>query len=129
MKLRNVPHAEMQLVWLQDPSLEVEEFSLGFDSWYKCIPTWDAAKTYRFKPKTIKIGEFEINEPYCVAPKVKTLYYVPYLVGIGSSNAVERWFDAAYDKNLLAKGLCFKTKEDAELCAKAMLSLLAEKKP
>lgn len=80
---------------------------------------------YRIKPRTIRIGEYDVPEPMRDAPVVDSIYYLPVLDG--SDNRAVVWGDDEYDRKWLQLGLCHKTREAAELHAMALVSLTAKK--
>lgn len=77
----------------------------------------------RVKPKTIRIGEFDVPEPLRVAPEIGTEYWVMDLrEAFGSF-----WEDHALDFDRLSQGRIHLSEESAELHAKALISLAAQK--
>ena len=98
-----------------------------------CVGEWrdmDAGTTfknglkYRIKPRTIRIGEYDVPEPMREAPEVDSIYYLPVL-GEGDNQAVA-WEDDEYDREWLRLGLCHKTREASALHSKALISLTAK---
>lgn len=89
-------------------------------------PSWQISNEYRRKPKTIRIGEFDVPEPLRERPNDRTPLFLVYptstsiLCGhvstitynIGDTNHVE-WF---------RRGFLHETSEAAELHAKALIS-------
>lgn len=80
-----------------------------------------ATDRLRIKPKTIRIGEFDVPEPMRVAPEIGGAYWA-CLVQSGEVQAY-KWLNDSTDKNLLKNGFIQATKEGAELQLKALLSL------
>lgn len=115
--------------WLDDDSLELE-FLTPAGLWVPALPNWDQNIEYRFKPKTIKVGEHEFPEPMRVAPIACTEYWT---VEIRSGGAVVEgtvakvanyfWYGDAQDVACLRAGICHLTKEAAEQHAKALIAL------
>lgn len=83
-----------------------------------------APEDYRIKPRTIRIGEFDVPEPLRVAPTVGSLYWSIHFgndAGIGSF----KWNGDRFDQNVLIQGVAHLKREDAEAHTKALLSLSA----
>lgn len=95
------------------------------DEWRQCSthPDWVQSRKYRRKPRTIRIGNYDVPEPLRVAPEIGTVYYYPYLVGGKGLNGEMAWDGDKYDSETLKKGKVHLTKEAAELHAKALISL------
>ena len=81
----------------------------------------------RLKPRTIRIGEYDVPEPMRVAPATSVTYFLP---NIREPELVQDpvWDNDDYDKKWLAAGQCHYTKEDAIIHGKALRSL-TEVKP
>lgn len=78
----------------------------------------------RVKPSTIRIGEYDVPEPIREMPKNKDCVW---LVNLGGTLQP---FECKYNADIItyfANGLLHKTKEDAEIHAKAIISLSANK--
>ena len=78
---------------------------------------------YRIKPKTIRIGKYDVAEPMKEKPDDSCAYF--YLDasqenGINSTN----WTHHEADNSALESGMCWLNPEDAELAAKAIKELL-----
>ena len=88
-------------------------------------------RTIALKPRTIRIGEFDVPEPLRVAPKrvtgKVTKYWTVSLSSIGAVDAVI-WDNDCWDKLFLARGIIHLTREAAEIHTKALLSF-TEVKP
>ena len=79
---------------------------------------------FRVKPKTIRIGEYDVPEPIREMPDVGETVWV--VVPTVNCSILRVGFNS-YISDLLDKGLLHKTKEAAELHAKAIISLSAKK--
>jgi len=89
-------------------------------NWTNCAgaPQWRDEAEYRRRPRTIRIGEYDVPEPMREAPERNQLYYAADMCGVDSW----QWAGDVTDLQLLEFGLCHSTKEAAELHAKALLS-------
>jgi len=91
---------------------------------YQAI-TWIANRKpvtrFRIKPKTIRIGGYDIPEPMRESPEIGTHYYLLNLDGL---TPWDIWADDDADNNYLEAGLAFKTREDVMKVREAILSLL-----
>lgn len=81
------------------------------------------AKIKDMQPKTIRIGEFDVPEPLRECPTDGTQVFVVYLSG--EPECVEfTWIGASSrDRVKLHRGLLHKTRDDAVLHARALISL------
>lgn len=77
---------------------------------------------YRVKPKTIRIGDYDVPEPLRVQPKYGDNYFAAWPTAVDHCNEY-RWANDQTDERLFVRGLCHATKEAAVLHAKALLSL------
>ena len=88
--------------------------------------TFQNGLEYRIKPRTIRIGEYDVPEPMREAPEVGSVYFI-------SDPTRERfvcaymWKDDAVDARYLSRNITHSTQEAAELHAKALISLTATK--
>jgi hypothetical protein len=97
--------------------------AFGGAEWGYWMPL-DKPKPPQPKPKTIRIGEYDVPEP-CREPLVTgTRYYVAYL-GNPNDPFCFRWNDYSADNSALDGGVVHLDKEAAILHAKALLSLTA----
>jgi hypothetical protein len=122
------PHADLMAQYAEDAKVTDKPWELwqyndtGIWDDLGCSPAWCTATQYRRKPKTIKIGEFDVPAPETKRPVEGTQYYYPTLVSeVGYASA--RWDNDGFDKKLLEQGLVHLTKEAAILHTKALLSL------
>ena len=88
-------------------------------------PDWLDTMAYRRKPRTIRIGEFDVPEPMRDAPAHRTDFFVVYLDS-EDLYFLDSWVGTELDEQRLAKGLCHLTCEAARLHAKALLSLTSK---
>ena len=81
---------------------------------------------YRIKPRTIKIGDFDVPEPMRVEPDSGCEYFVvEALSDIPAASQI--WNGMDCEKRWLSMGLCHKSKESAIAHAKAIISLSSMK--
>lgn len=82
-----------------------------------------SCKKYRIKPKTIRIGKYDVAEPMKKAPTEGTTYW--RITGL-TANGVDdyTWENDGTDHNLLSNAGIWEKKEDALLAAKAIKELL-----
>jgi len=75
------------------------------------------------QPKTIRIGEFDVPEPLRECPKDGVSVFVVFLSG--EPECVELTWIGASSQNMLKlhRGLLHKTRDDAVLHARALISL------
>lgn len=124
------PHAELMLQYAQD-AMETDkpwerwETSLLYkiSSWVDLDthPVWSVSNEYRRKPQTIRIGEYDVPEPVRDA-KGLGLYYAVDLCSPRGGTVEDQWRGTPYDLERLERGLIHRTREAAELHAKALLS-------
>ena len=83
------------------------------------------ARSFRIKPRTIKIGRHEVAEPMRVAPAEGVEYFYLNLGPFESGSALRTsWDGGDDDHDALKSGMCWLNREDAELAAKAFSELL-----
>lgn len=131
-------HAELMALYARDAAETFEPWLLwqyyAQDKWHDILdmhPRWAVDTQYRRKPKTIRIGEFDVPEPMREAPAHGVAFYSVCTDGWQSSRHAFamvlsqqwHWTDHAADKARLARGICHLNEKDAELHAKALLSL------
>ena len=80
------------------------------------------AVLFRIKPKTIRIGEYDVPEPMREAPEIGYKYF--RLDFDRRDHWMLTWADDKADKIYLKNGLVFKTAEDVKIARDAILSLL-----
>ena len=81
------------------------------------------SKKYRIKPKTIRIGKYDVAEPMNEAPANGTEYF---WVDPREESGIESytWSGDDYDHNTISNSGIWLNKEDALLAAKAIRELL-----
>ena len=77
---------------------------------------------YRVKPKTIRIGEYDVPEPIREMPALGITYYVADIAG-SSLYGVATWVCDVEDIKWFNRGMVHSTKDAAIRHAKALLSL------
>ena len=123
MKPRNHKHADMIRRWLDDASLCVQSRHPHCAAWQDVDkPEWFEGQEYRFKPRTIRIGDMEVPEPMRVAPNVGDVYWV---VGLMAQELCTElaWNGADPERRWLSIGVCHATKEAAIRHGKALVAL------
>lgn len=98
------------------------QYDMGNYIWYNLNkhPKWNVNYTYRRKPKTIRIGEYDVPEPLKVKPEYGATYYTIYFDHSCYNKLV--WIDDDDDEYNYQQGLAHATKEAAILHAEAILS-------
>lgn len=133
------PHAELMAIAAEIAKNKInwqEDFQFkyiidGKENWCQMLPktTFDCHIQYRLKPRTIKIGNREINAP----EREPLTYGVGYCCPQLDDDSVDKkhrkysiimWKDTEYDNYRLKNGLVFLNKEDAIAATEAMLDLL-----
>ena len=124
------PHAALMALYAQDAAetarpWERWEAKTGDGSWVGVgrHPVWEPEQEYRRKPKTIRIGEYNVPEPMRVAPAGDVGYWTPLLGQNGPRSYA--WRGDEVDQWLLTAGLVHATHEAADTHAKALVSLSA----
>jgi hypothetical protein len=93
--------------------------------WEDSEQDWEVLRMsceYRVKPKTIRIGEYDVPEPMREMPAPDTKYYVADTVSPSSPREF-LWRRDSADINWFNLGIVHSTKDAAVLHAKALLSL------
>lgn len=89
-------------------------------------PGWNPKFQYRRKPRTIRIGEFDVPEPLRDVPADGTHVYSVNTTAVAPvMNAI--WSMDGYDLRMLERGLSHLTREAAEQHARALLSFTEQK--
>lgn len=87
------------------------------------FPSEVASTKYRIKPKTIRIGKYDVAEPMKEELADGCDYY--FLDATEDSGIFQfTWDGGSADKNILANGLIWLSEDDALLAAKAIKELL-----
>lgn len=125
-------HAALMRQYADDAAEHDEPWRLWQFQWNKNAewadmtsnPSWDELTQYRRKPRTIRIGEFDVPEPMRTAPEIGTVYYSADIRG-------DCWPDEwQYDNDFtdiaaLKGGYAHTTERAARLHAIALCSLTA----
>ena len=85
---------------------------------------WHPEAKYRRKPRTIRIGEFDVPEPLREAPVYRAQVFYPRVDMTEHAGCFE-WSGISCFV-MLERGVCHLTREAAELHAKALISLSAK---
>ena len=119
-------HAALIKQWLDDDSLKVESLTEQGKWAPTPNPYWHESVEYRFKPRTIRIGEYDVPEPMRVAPELNAAYWV---IDINQRVILYAsfWNESGFEQMLLKRGVMHDNKKAAELHAKALISLTEEK--
>ena len=89
---------------------------------------YDAAHLkLRVKPKTIRIGEYDVPEPMRVEPEEDAEFFLPAVL-LSRKHILCSWAGHPEQYEHLAAGFCHSTAEAAELHAKALISLTSSTK-
>lgn len=129
-------HAALMLQYAQDAAetdrpWERWEFSNPSVPEWRSVefshPLWDEDCNYRRKPRTIRIGEFDVPEPLREAPAMESTYWAIDFFAKDSFVVDYQWDNDSTDQRMLRAGVCHATREAAELHAKALISLSAPK--
>ncbi|CDL85388.1 hypothetical protein [Xenorhabdus szentirmaii] len=129
------PHIHADLITLyatiahitNEPWLHFQYREYYGEEWSDCrgpIEFWFDHE-YRLKPRTIKIGSFDVPEPVRESLKEEAEYFHVDTGFLWDDDGVSRswWLDSDVDKARLSAGLIHLTREAAELHAKALISL------
>ncbi|MBD2798415.1 hypothetical protein ID856_18230 [Xenorhabdus sp. 18] len=87
---------------------------------------FDPDLEYRLKPKTIRIGEFEVPEPVREPLENGQEYFHPRLSGYGVYYLTSLWSGEEFDWAILNQGLMHLDPKSAELHARALIALTAK---
>lgn len=129
------PHAGLMAIAAERAKYKInwqEDFQFkyiidGKENWCQMLPktTFDCHIQYRLKPRTIKIGNREINAPERETPNEGQTYYIPYFCVFNVKYSTYVWRENDFHmKYHLENGLVFLNKEDAIAATEAMIELL-----
>jgi hypothetical protein len=116
---RRHPNADAMIEYIQGGERPEEwEWTWGFQNyWYPCNHMrysleWEKPTVaIRRRRETIVVNDIEINAHYWKEPEKETRFYVPALDGAVGL----RWHSSEFNSKRLEYGICFKTKEDADV--------------
>lgn len=123
------PHAALMALYAQDAAETAEPWT----RWEACHsgtwrplkggnPGWSVDAQYRRKPKTIRIGEYDVPEPLRVAPEQGQKVWGAHV----SSNSLcysMNWVTGDNSIGLLFNGMLHASREAAETHTRALISL------
>jgi hypothetical protein len=123
-------HAANMALYAQDAA-ETErpwerwQMSEGDGHWADCDQyiSFFTVLEYRRKPRTIRIGEFDVPEPLREVPAMGASYYVPNVFNESSLWTIRNWCNDAVDTLAFYRGLVHSTKEAAQAHAIALIKL------
>jgi len=120
-------HAECIKAWADGAEIELYADDIDGCRWVKSdTPQWAFGTKYRIKPKTIKIGKFDIPEPTRTKLAPGEKYWLPYPAGYSTTTSVTRiWSNIMFDEEMLLRGLIHTTEQAAIEHAHALISLTA----
>jgi len=123
------PHAKLAQEYWTEAAIDINawknwEYQTIDGVWRSCTtaPRFETYIQYRRKPKTIKIGNYDVPEPIREALKNGTGYYIPSFVAPNKVWAYS-WDGGGIDQHVLECGLIHLTAEAARLHAEALISL------
>ena len=130
-------HAELMMEYAKDametdkPWARWQFRKKGDTEWSNFVddiiyPSWISTNEYRRKIKTVNINGFEVPEPLTVEPKLGELIYIICFGYYGSDVIFRYWKNDEYESMTFNCRLCHKTKEAAEIHAKALLSFFVK---
>lgn len=118
-------HAHLMSLYAEDAMKHDQpwylwEYSGDNQTWYPCPshPGWSSDHHYRRKPRTVKIGEYEVPEPHKVALQRGQEYFVPNVSTAGTTHRV--WYDDPRDTHALESNLVHLDIRAAAIHAKAL---------
>ena len=99
------------------------------DEWFGFTehPGWFAYCEYRRKPRTIRIGEYDVPEPLREEPENGEVYWVVDFASTDTVSDSYTWSGDFIDRFWFNGGLIHTTEEAAQLHAKALISLTQTK--
>ena len=129
-------HAEMMAQYAKD-AMETDkpwdrwEFAIYSTGPWEALynsPCWIGSLNYRRKPRTIRIGKYDVPEPVRDRDLFKEGqdYWMPHIEH-GAKSSI--WFADFDDNARILMGTIYLTQEDAELCSEALRSLLLLRAP
>lgn len=126
-------HAKLMMEYAKDALVsktpwEFWQYAKEFPNfeWVNCDshPLWDEDTKYRRKPKTIIINGYEVPEPIRELPNLGRagIDESIFITMLNENGYVQQGIGNSYTKVFLERGLCHRTKEAAQLHARALLS-------
>ena len=121
-------HAELMAQYAEDAKEHDRPWELWeYDSegiWKSCAdnPAWLPDRTYRHKPRTVKVGDIAVPEP-CKTPLVYGQEYFVPNVSTASASSARIWMNNSKDLNALKSKLVHADLQSAALHAKALIEV------
>lgn len=127
-------HAKIIMEWAQMMQMPESEWrQMRFkgpddEDWDTCdnMPGFYPGYEYRWKPRTIRIGDIDVPEPVRSEPNYNSTYYYPSILSDLFYSA-DRWVGDSVNIAKLKNGLVHYDAYSAILHAKALLSLTQKK--
>ncbi|MEX0445215.1 hypothetical protein [Xenorhabdus sp. SGI246] len=119
-----------KLAQVTDKPWEYFEFRCSdYANWDKCEVdiSFFSTTQYRLKPRTIKIGEYDVPEPYKGELNFSQPFYYP-CIDCHDKFVITAWWCKENKEymHLMKNGLIHLDRESAELHAKALIALTAK---
>jgi hypothetical protein len=123
-------HAESIALFAEDAARhekpwELWEFKSVYDEQWlplKTMPTWSCSVEYRRIKKTIRIGRFEVPEPFMGPMKIGKKYFAVSLTYKDKRFFKFEWTGHYEEKNWVYMGIVQETEEGAAMLAEALIS-------
>ena len=122
-------HAELMAQYAEDAKQHDRPWELwqhgDHEGWVGCTthPSWHKDHSYRRKPQTIMLGEYEVPEPCRTPLKDGEVYWIISIVG-GSTSSL--WQGDVIDFGCLENGFIHLTRDAAEKHFNALKSFTAK---
>lgn len=124
------PHAQLAQQYWKEAEVDSEawrnwEYENGDGKWrpLKSTPLFSTDCQYRRRPRTIRIGEYDVPEPLREAPEVGTNYWFVSILKEPPTVDSCEWDGAEFDYLLFERGMIHLTEEAAKIHAEALISL------
>jgi len=123
------PHAKIAQEYWKEAEVDSEawknwEYENGDGKWRPMNGTllFSTNCQYRRRPRTIRIGEYDVPEPLREAPEVGAKYWFPAILSI-TPVGVYTWDGGRTDLLIFNRGMVHLTEEAARIHAEALISL------
>lgn len=113
-------YAEGKEVQVKFPGADWKALPRMNEAW--CV-TFSDNVDYRLKPRTIRIGEYDVSEPIRGTPHMGAKYYRPCISSDSPTATTHIWANRHFDKWALSNGLVHYDIDAAFLHAEALASL------
>ena len=120
-------HAELMAQYAEDAKQHDEPWELwqhgDDDGWTNCSthPSWYENRTFRRKPRTIQLGDYEVPEPCKVELEYGQEYFVPLMTTSGAKFCT--WNGDKHDLYVLKANIVHLDFQSAEIHAKALIEV------